>query len=105
MRVAGTLTEACECKPSDANAAKKNVRNTSNNFSWRHKTEIKEKKLLIYPFFLPGDKRRVLYLYVLFLIGQGSNVSSKHQTIILFSTLFRKKESHLIHKISWKKRN
>ena len=62
-------------------------------FAWRDKHEIQEKKLLICPFFLPEDKRRVLYLYVLFSIGQGSNVSSKHQPQILFSALFRKKEN------------
>ena len=61
-------------------------------FAWRDKHEIQEKKLLICPFFLPEDKRRVLYLHVFFLIGQGSNVSSKHQTQILFSALFRKKD-------------
>jgi hypothetical protein len=86
------LPRLANASPPDANASKKNVRNTSNIFAWRDKQDIQEKKLLICPFFLPEDKRRVLYLHVFFLIGQGSNVSSKHQTQILFSALFRKKD-------------
>ena len=95
MRASGALTEACESKPPGRIASKMIIRKTSNHSALNYETEIKEKKLLIYSFFLTEDKMRVLYLYELFSIGQGSNVSSKHQKQILFTPYFERKTNPL----------